>query len=95
MKNVTPARSLLDRIFAVTRRAGEILHGRADARAAAYGWEVVRTRSGVGRVYRDERWRRARPCQACRETGEGPGGGECRRCAGAGRVVHRPGRWAS
>lgn len=82
MDDVTPARSLLTRI-------GELLHRRADARARAAGWEIVPTRSGLGRTYRDGRWRRARRCPRCHGEGVGPGGADCRRCRGTGRLVDR------
>lgn len=90
MRDVTPGRSLLTRIFAATTRVGDVLHARADRRAEAYGWEVRRSRSGLTRTYRDARWRYAKACPRCGGEGEG-----CRRCQGTGRLVHRPGRAAS
>lgn len=87
MDDVTPARSLLTRI-------GELLHRRADARARAAGWEIERSRSGLGRTYRDGRWRHVRPCRRCGGSGV-LGRRDCGWCAGTGRLVHRPGRAAS
>jgi DnaJ-class molecular chaperone len=87
MEDATPGRSLLTRIFGATGRIGEILHRRADARAHSYGWEIVRTRSGLGRTYRDERWRRVRRCPRCAGEGLDPLGEDCRHCTGTGRVL--------
>lgn len=87
MEDVTPGRSLLTRIFSATSKAGELLHRRADARARAFGWEIVRTRSGLGRTYRDERWRRARRCPRCVGEGVDLFGEDCRHCSGTGRVL--------
>jgi hypothetical protein len=95
MRDVTPGRSPLTRIRGATSRMGEILHRRADARAAARGWEITTTRAGLGRTYRDGRWRYAGPCPRCAGEGVDRLGNECPRYAGAGRLVHRPGRWAS
>jgi hypothetical protein len=82
MDDVTPGRSLLTRI-------GELLHRRADARARAAGWEIEPSRSGLGRTYRDERWRRARRCPRCLGEGADARGTDCPRCRGTGRVVTR------
>lgn len=90
MEDVTPGRSLLTRIFAATGRIGEVLHSRADDRARSYGWEIVRSRSGLGRTYRDERWRRARRCPRCAGEGVDPLGEDCRHCRGTGRVLPVP-----
>ena len=80
MGKVTRDCSVLTRIATASNRIGAALFNRSDARARDLGWEVVRSRSGLHRSYRDPRFDRLAACPSCSGTG-------CDRCGGTGRIV--------
>ena len=69
-------RALLDGVKDALRAIADRLFRADDALALRHGWEIISTRSGLGRVYRDNRFgqlARRPDCrgEGCAEGGEG------------------------
>ena len=86
-------------ITACLRALGDRLFVASDHEARIRGWEIHRTRLGLGRSYRDPRWDRFVRCAQCRGSGipTVATSASCPACRGSGRLgtefasLHRAG----
>jgi DnaJ-class molecular chaperone len=78
---------LLTWLRACSDRIGERAFAGTDAVARRHDWQIVPTRAGLGRRYRDPRFDTLAPCSRCRGLGTPASGDPCLICGGAGRIV--------
>lgn len=70
----------------IIRAAGDRLFAAGDAEALRHGWQITRTRGGLGRRYHDPRYGALIACPRCDGNG-GIGRGPCDSCDGTGRTT--------
>ena len=71
---------------ALPRRLGDRLFAGNDAEAHWRGWQIIRTRGGLGRRYRDPRFDALAECSKCRGAGV-TADRPCAPCLGSGRIT--------
>lgn len=82
-RTVTPD-NLTNRVL---KALGRLLFGRADRRAATYGWEISSGPRGLSRTYHDPRYRQLVDCPACAGASADDPLGACAVCHGRGRIL--------
>jgi len=82
----TPYSRLRMWIYRTIRLTGDRLFAAADAEAESRGWQVRRTRSGLGRSYRDPRFDLLVRCPDCGGRGVRSARWLCSECHGTGRL---------
>jgi len=85
---------VLSWVAAIPRRLGNWLFAMNDTEAYWHGWEITKTRGGLGRRYRDPQFDTLAECPKCRGSGASRGAGStgtadlpCLPCLGTGRIT--------
>jgi hypothetical protein len=83
---VTLGRVLLSWLAAVPRRLGDRLFAMNDTEAYWHDWQIIKTRGGLARRYRDLRFDTLAECPRCRGAGV-TANLPCGPCLGTGRIT--------
>jgi len=87
-KNITmiSGKVLCDWLASFPRRWGDGLFARNDDEASWWGWQITKTRGGLGRRYRDPRFDTLAACARCAGAGVAADA-PCEPCLGTGRIT--------